>query len=318
MKEKVESINDIQSPEFEEQVFDDGFDDSPKFKIHDGPDTLPIGFYSPEEGRYYRGYELQGLNADVLSSFEQEQNPFRTFGSMVAKGLTKIFDKESGEEAPGWKDKSSKLFFPDTFFLLVEILVKTKGTSLVPTVYRCPQCQALTKFENPMGAGSGADGETGFALDTSDDELSSLEMEDIRSLPFNTYHDVTEPELTFSFKNGVVVDGEKLTEYTFRIPEIGDYILKSSAKASKDGERKVLFHCLKSINGYKDKDLTLLKTKQGISLLNLPLVEYTEILRKINSIGYDYQSHRTTCASCGNEYKTTFDLSNFFGSLLRR
>ena len=289
-----------------------------KFKIETAPEELPLGMFEYDSKRWFRGYEVEKMGSDVLTSFSEETNPYKMFGRLVAKGLVKIFDTESGDEFQGWKQKTSKLFFQDVFFLMMEILIKTKGTSLVPTVYKCPQCKKFTKFENPIGEAGGMDGDKGFDLNASDEELSSLEMEDIRSIKFNPVRDLAFPELSFHFDDGVVIEGERFTEYSFRLPEIGDYILKAGASTDKGGEKRVLFHCLTSINGIKEHDLQVLKAKHGVGLLSLNFNDYMQILNKLNSIGYDFSKHETTCAHCGYDYKTVFDFSNFFGSLLGR
>ena len=288
------------------------------YKIVEGPAELPLGMFDYNTKRWYRGYEIEKMSSDILTSFHEEVNPYKMFGRMVAKGLTKIFDVDTGEEFPGWKQKTSKLFFQDTFFLMMEILIKTKGTSLVPTVYKCPQCKQFTKFENPIGESGGPDGSDGFDLTASADELSSLEMEDIREIPFVEVRDLLEPVLYFHFDDGVVVEGERYTEFSFRIPEIGDYILKAGTSTTQGGEKRVLFHCLTSINGIKGSELQLLKSKHGIGLLSFNFNDYLEVLNKLNSMGYDYSQHKTTCSHCGYEYRTVFDFTNFFGSLLGR
>jgi len=282
------------------------------------PTELPLGMYDSVTKRWYRGFEVEKMSSDVLVSVNDEQNPYRLFGKIVAKGLVNIFDIDTGEEYPGWRSKTSKLFFQDVFFLMVEILIKTRGTSLVSTVYRCPLCKKFTKFENAPGEGAELDVNTGFDLTASSEEFSSLEMEDIRSVAFKPVRDLDKPEFSFHFDDGVVIKDERFTEFSFRIPEIGDYILKAGADTSQAGEKRVLFHCLTSVNGLIGKDLELLKAQHGLGLLSFNFNDYAQILSRFNSIGYDFSNHTVKCAHCGNVFKTVFDFTNFFGSLLGR
>lgn len=294
--------------------------DSPKqkFKITDVPHELPLGLFDAESKRWFKGYEVSKMSADVLVSFESEANPYRSFGMLVAKGLKRIYDIETGEEHPSWKSVTSKLFFQDVFYLMLEIIVATRGSSLVATAYRCPQCGKFTKFENPLGQSGGADSEKGFDLLAGEDEFSSLEMEDIRSIPY-TSSTLEEPILRFNFDEGLSVGGEVFKEYVFRIPEIGDYIAKGGGnKSGKQVEREVLYKCLIGLNGKVDRDLDKLKNVYGMSLLSLNLKEYVQIIDRLNGIGYNFSKHNTKCYDCGYEYKTTFDLTNFFGSILGR
>ena len=158
------------------------------------------------------------------------------------------------------------------------------------------------------------DSSAGFDLTESSDELSSLEMEDIRSLKLNYIRDLIKPELVFHFDNGVVSGDERFTDYSFRIPEIGDYIAKSGSSMNSFGEKQVLFSCLTSVNGYTGKDLTVIKATHGVNLMGFDVKDYMQIVHTLNSIGYEYSSHKVNCAHCGLTFKTGFDMTNFFVS----
>lgn len=304
---------------FEQFTEDIAILEQPVTKYESAPSELPIGMYDKESKRWFRGYTIEKMSADALIAFEDEANQYRSFGALVAKSLSKIFDVVTGEEYPDWKKKTSKLFFPDVFFLMVETLIKTKGSSLVPTVYRCPKCGKFTKFENPIGQSGRADVHSGFDLLADDEELSSLEMEDIRSVPFNPVRDLDEPIIRFEFEEGVTINGVTYKKYEFRIPEIGDYILRGGGnKRGKQVEKEVFYTCLISVNDITGRDLEKLKNQVGIALMGLSVIEYMEIVKKMNSFGYDYTQHKTRCFACGYEYKTVFDLSNFFASVLGR
>lgn len=288
-------------------------EDLPTKHITEGPAELPIGYY--EDGKFYKGFEVGELDVDSLTSLEGEQsNTFRTFGRIVARGLKRIYDIETGDEPVDLKSKTSNLFFPDVFFLMTEIIIKTKGSSLVPTVYQCPQCRAFTKFENDFDENENNDGS--FSLDASDDELTSLNKEDLRDVKFTPWPEGT-PVMQFKFKKGVTLGDDTYQEYAVRIPTIGDFIRAGgSSQNSVQIEKKVLTKCIDKLNDVSGKDLMKLITFYGDKILKLNLTEYMEISNKLNSIGYNFHQHRTTCAACGYEYRTTFDLTNFFGSVL--
>lgn len=282
--------------------------------VRPAPLRMPIGFYDGATKKFYKGYEVRGLDAGVLVSIEDQGNPFKTFGKIVAKGIVRIFDPDTGEEAPNWKNLSSKLFFPDVFFLMTEIIVETKGSSLIHTAYQCPKCKQYTKFENNPGEGFKT--EAGFALDVSDDEFTSLDMEDIRDMEFNEFNK-ERPVVEVEFRRGVVIDGISVTKLVFSIPEIGDYIKRGgSGRKARSVERDVLFECIIGVNDLSEAEVRNLKVKYGNQLLVLPLDEYMLIVKEMNNIGYAYHRHKVRCFACGYEYETAFDLTNFFGSLL--
>jgi hypothetical protein len=275
---------------------------------------LPIGFYEETENKFYRGFEIKGLDADILSKIKKDSaNKFRVFGQLVAAGLTKIYDLETGEELKDWRKRASKLFFQDTLFLMVEILIKTTGTTKVSTVYKCPYCNKFTKFENDSDS-SEEDETGGFALDQTDDELTSFNKEDLCDLRFNTF-DGDVPVFDFKSK-GIPFDGTKYKKYRFMLPKIEDYIQESGRGAEEDIERRVLNKNVIDIDGITEKELIRLKMKAGLQLMKFPLKEFGKLIKIYEKIGYDFNNHKTTCGDCNYSYKTKFDLTNFFGSAL--
>jgi len=194
--------------------------------------------------------------------------------------------------------------------LMVEILVKTTGTTKVSTVYKCPFCSKFTKFEND----SDEEKEEGFALDQTDDEFTSLQKEDLRNLDFNEFNS-DRPEFDFKSK-GVNFDGTKYKKYRFSLPRIEDYINESGRGAAEDIERRVLNKNLVELDGIRDKELTRLKMLAGLQLMKFPLKEFGKLITTYDKIGYDFNKHKTICGDCNYEYKTKFDLTNFFGGAL--
>ena len=281
----------------------------------EGPNVLPIGFF--DNGKFYKGFEIDQLSASSLKQVAKEQSAYKMFGILVSRGLKSIFDPKTGEQAD-WRDKTSRLFLQDVTFLMSEIMIKTKGNSLVPTVYQCPLCAKFTKFENPIGGSDVVDLKKGYDLLAPDLELSSLEMEDLRSLPFKEFKgDV--PEISFQLAQGVTLEDVTYRNYVFRIPTIGDYIHRGGAnKTLKDIESRVLLDCLLELDGIDGKDLEILKRRFGDKLLDLNLTEYGKITSRFDNIGYVLSGHETRCYACGYEYKTAFDMSNFFASVLNR
>jgi hypothetical protein len=287
-------------------------------KTRDAHPLMPIGFWVPDKKKFYRGYEVSELSAEALVSVDgEESNMFKAFGTLVIKGVKRIFDHETGEDLD-WKAKSSKIFFPDITFLMTEILIKTKGSSLISTAYRCPQCKKYTKFENEPAAGISVSQDKGFDLLADEDTMSSLDMEDIYAVPFKEYADLT-PEMWVEFSEAYQFDGVSASKYKMRIPEIGDYLTKGMRYNGnlKLIERDVFLDCLVGIDGVSPEQFKKLKLDKGVGLFNLKATDYNKIVRALNQIGFIFTDHKTHCQHCGYDYETMFDISNFFASVLK-
>lgn len=315
---KMDNIHEAKSTD---EIMDQQVEASNPAGTLAGPEELPIGFY--DKGKFHKGYEVRPLDADVLTAIDSErQNPFRTFGRIVAQGLVKIFDVETKKEVDGWQKRTSKLFFPDVFFLMTEIIIVTKGSSYVPTVYKCPQCNKFTKFENEPGGGD-EDNPDQYDLNQSDDLMTSADMEDLRNLELIPFTG-DKPSIELELKHGILLGDTRYKNYGFRIPEIHDYITAANRYGSGKVaaiERQVLKNCLISLDeagkgGKDDRSLVHILSKYGDKVLKLNLKEYAKITNKLNRIGYNYQNHKTVCSACGFEHTVVFDLTNFFGSVL--
>lgn len=282
-------------------------------------EKMPIGFWDQASEKFIRGFSIKELSAETLIGLDaDEPNMFKTFGSIVAKGLDQIFDPDTGVSID-WRAKSSKIFFPDIMFLMTEILVKTRGASRVSTAYRCPQCKKYTKFENDPDAGLTISKDKGFDLLADEDTMSSLDMEDIHEVSFKEF-DGKIPQIEVVLDSGVKLGGYELKTYVFRIPEIGDYLLKGTRYNGQLRmiERDVFMDCLLNIEEVPKAEWQKFKRDQGASLITkLSAPEYNKIVAKVNSIGFNFAQHHTNCRHCGYDYETTFDLSNFFASVLK-
>lgn len=288
----------------------------------ESPKELPVGFWDQETSKFYRGYEVSELSASALTTLDaSNSNMFKVFGTIVAKGLNRIYDLETGEECPNWRKKSSKIFFPDAFFLMTEIIIKTRGSSYISTTYKCPSCGNFTKFnDSPQESDLKAKIDMGFDLLDDSQEEVDLPQENIRDVKIVTYRKDS-PRFKVSFSKGMVIDGKPCKDFEFRIPEIGDYLQKfSNVNRTKMGEveRAVLASCVTSVEGIDNIELNVLKDSFGPKFLELNLQEYSAVLTKLNTIGYNFQHHKTKCGSCFYEYETQFDLTNFFDSVLKQ
>lgn len=292
-------------------------------KLHPWKTKMPIGFWNPEEKKFYKGFRVKQLSADALVNLnEEETNMFKVFGQIIAKGLEDIFEtNDKGDElgsAPNWRSRTSKLFLNDCMFLMTEIMCQTKGSTLVTTNYRCPQCKKFTKFENEPAAGISPSQEKGFDLLADEDTMSSLDMEDIYMVPCKDHEDLV-PEFEITFDQDYTVDGHTIRKIRMRIPEIGDYLPKGNRHNGNNRmiERDVFLDCLIGVEGLTQDQFRKLKLNSGVGIFNISAPDYNKITSKINSWGYMFGAHKTQCRHCSYEYETSFDYSNFFASVLK-
>ena len=242
---------------------------------------LPVGYPNEADGTLGRTVTLRkmtGKEEALLADPKLRSNGGKLIGALLANCIVDL-------EGAGQIDQSvtRRLFSADRNFLLLELRRLTFGDEMEAR-YCCPSCQSW-----------------------------STVMEDLSTLDVREVDNGALPEIDVLLRDGYLdPDGNWHYEFVFGLPTGEDEEVAAARRDSNPTRQRdaLMARCLKRVGELEPKRLRAM----GVRILaDLSMADRRAIEAAMDeqTPGPDLTRH-TVCERCGEEYRTTLDMSRFF------
>jgi len=196
----------------------------------------------------------------------------------------------------------------------------TRGTSLLPTAYKCPETNQSILFN----------------LDPEEEVPEDIEkdrafMEDY--MDFYKEKAIKDPDLYDGFsvdfkkpvklesidEDGEIIDIFGMESMFVSWPAMRSFLKNmKDAKRSKNAETWILFENIKRINEFTEEETQrILKHNGHDKVMRIDPSDWRSVLKKLDEFGVMNGEHEYSCVHCGGTHEDTFDMTNFFDFLKR-
>lgn len=242
--------------------------------------TLPIGLADPE-GQTHRSAVLRkmtGKEEAILADRRYQRNGGKLVTELLHSCLLRL-----GELPKNGRGTVSGMYSVDRNFLLLKLRSITFGAEL-EAGYTCPSCGEQMKVTEDL------------------DDLP------VRALPEGESPD----DIVLELEDGYVdKEGQVHTSMTLRLPtgEDEEAVAPQLRQNASLGKNALLARCLRSLGDLPRHRLEALGPR---IMAELTMTDRRRIDRALNegAPGVDLVRHME-CPGCGNEFKSTLDLSRF-------
>ena len=243
--------------------------------------SLPVGFFDEEIGEIVRAATLRKMTGNeeaLLADPRLRANGGKLITALLASCVTALGEK------PGGNGRVRALSSADRNFLLLELRRLTFGDEM-EAHYRCPHCQGTT-----------------------------LVVEDLSTIEVRRSEDDEEaPEIRVNLGDGYQdPDGNWQTEMVFALPTGADEEAAGTRRDANPARQRdaLLARCLKQVGDLEPRRIRAIGTK---ILASLSMSDRRRIQKGLDDAAPGPDLTRSVlCEQCGEEYRTTLDMSDFF------
>jgi hypothetical protein len=243
--------------------------------------TLPVGYFDGDSGISQRQATLRkmtGKEEALLADPRLRSNGGKLITALLANCVTALEGAEQVDESA-----IRQLSSADRNFLLLELRRLTFGDEM-EAHYRCPRCQSVTTV-----------------------------LEDLSTLETRTVGNGAVPEVQVALQDGYRdPDGNWQYDCVFRLPTGEDEEVAAGRRDSNPTRQRdaLLSRCLKQVGNLESRRIQALG---GRILADLSMGDRRLIQKAMDEVvpGPDL-TRDVLCHQCGEVYRTTLDMSNFF------
>jgi hypothetical protein len=246
-----------------------------------GTVTLPVG-YPDEQGNLLRDVHLRkmtGKEEAILADTQLRANGGKLISALLASCITAI----DGVGKPG-PQVARKLYSADRNYLLLELRRLTFGDRMEAS-YRCPRCRSTTSVDEDLST---------LDVRQVDDAAGALE---IRVVLKDGYQDA---------------DGSWHHELVFGLPTGEDEEIAASRRDSNPARQRdaLMARCLRQVGAIDPRKVQAM----GVRIIaDLSMADRRTIQQALDAAAPGPDMTRTVgCASCGDEFRSSLDMSQFF------
>lgn len=243
--------------------------------------SLPVGLYDPRNDVAVRAVTLRKMTGNeeaLLADSRLRGNGGKLISALLASCVTAL-----GESAEV-DGLVRKLPSADRNYLLLELRRLTFGDEM-EAHYRCPRCQATT-----------------LTLE----DLSTIEVRRLEEDP-------AAPEIRITLEDGYRdPDGNWQTELVFGLPTGEDEEAAGSRRDANPTRQRdaLLARCLKQVGDMEPRRIRGIGPK---ILASLSMSDRRRIQKGLDDAAPGPDLTRcVVCEQCGEEYRTSLDMSDFF------